>query len=613
MNIVFWSQIKEITPIAKDVTQVTFFYDQSLFKYSPGQYVWVALPELAYPDANGEQRAFSITSSVSDPDSFSIHFRNTESGFKKTLLSLAPGSRVQIIGPFGSSYVPTDDQKKVVMIAGGIGIAPFLSILRSIDKTQNHTQYTLLYLNASADSGVFYDELTRITSSHNFPFINHVGKPNEAIFPPSVDFANDIFFICGPHSMVDSIYQILLTKGVPLNRMHFEQHYPSMPGNLTEGDFALKPGERNIMLQAVQDSKNHVIITDVNGLVIFANKKAQENTGFTFDEMRGNTPRLWGGLMPKEFYQSFWQKKHAKVGFDGELTNRHKNGEIYYVLAHISPIVNDQNAVIGYIGTEEDITKEKQIDIAKTEFISLASHQLRTPLSTINWYVEMLMAGDAGPINEEQKKFLQEAYTGSKRMVALVNALLNVSRIESNTYMVNPEPIDVMRLLQSVLAEMKPKIENKKIQVHSQGQDIPIISLDPNLTTIIFQNLLTNAIKYTNEAGSVTVTLRIIKKDEEIADIKASEDCLLVEVQDTGMGIPKDEQSMIFTKLFRAHNVQETDVEGTGLGLYLIKGLIERSKGKIWFFSDENKGTTFFVMLPLAGMEKKEGTKKLDV
>jgi signal transduction histidine kinase len=115
-------------------------------------------------------------------------------------------------------------------------------------------------------------------------------------------------------------------------------------------------------------------------------------------------------------------KKTRSRGFDGEIINRRKNGQIYYVLAHITPIKSEMGAIVGYIGTEEDITKEKEIDRAKTEFISLASHQLRTPLSTINWYCEMLLAGDAGEITDEQRNFVQQAYDGSQRMSKLVNA-----------------------------------------------------------------------------------------------------------------------------------------------------------------------------------------------
>ncbi len=612
MNNEFWAQVKDITSIAKGTFQVTFSYDEGSLKHAAGQYIWVMLPRLSYPDLKGEMRAFSITSSISNTDSFTIQFRNSDSGYKKTLLSLPNGSKVKIIGPFGSSYVPSKKYKKVVLIAGGVGIAPFLSILRSLEQTDIDIQYTLIYVNSSPELGVFNEELTNITSLHNFPFINYIGSINETLFPTTLNYEEDIFFICGPKGMVDEVYKILTSKGVSFEHMRFEQHYPSTADNLTEQDFIQKPEDRNIMLQAVQASKNHVIITDTNGQIVFANKKAQENTGFTFDEMKGNTPRLWGGLMTMEFYNSFWHKKHEKVGFDGEIKNRRKNGEIYYVLAHISPINNDKNEVIGYIGTEEDITKEKQIDQAKTEFISLASHQLRTPLSTINWYCEMLLSGDAGQISDEQKRFVQEAYGGSQRMSKLVNALLNVSRIESGTYMVDPQNVNIIKLTRSILDESKPQIDEKKLTVTLENEDIPEIMLDPSLMTIILQNLLTNSVKYTPIGGKITVFLKQIRTGELLDNKPVTQDNLLIQVEDNGIGIPTSQRNQIFQKLFRADNVRRSNTDGTGLGLYLIKSLIEHSSGRIWFISEEGKGTSFFVSLPISGMIKKEGIKKLE-
>ncbi len=605
------AHIKEKKKIAENTWEITFTIKENSFIFQAGQYIWVILPKLNFPDIRGERRAFSISSSPLDTPSITIQYRDSDSGYKKTLRTLDIGSQVKILGPFGSSYVVQAAQKCIVMIAGGVGCAPFLSILRSIDRYTSQ-KFKLISVNSSSESGVHLDEIERIAKDHRFTYINHIGSFEEHILPPDIDWANDIFYICGPSGMIDAVYKILVSHNVPFSHMRFEQYYPAPEGNLTEYDFIEKPGEKNIMLQAVHDSKNHVIITDANGQIIFANRTAEINTGFTFDEMKGNTPRLWGGLMPAEFYSSFWHKKYEVNGFDGEIVNRKKNGEIYYVITHISPITSDSGVVIGYIGTEEDITKEKKLDKAKTEFLSLASHQLRTPLSTINWYCEMLLAGDAGPVNSKQKLFLQEAYGGSQRMVQLVSALLNVSRIETGTYMVEPERVDVVKLVRSVLDESKPKIDDKKLVVKLEKEDIPEMMLDPNLTTMIFQNLLTNSVKYTPEWGTVVISLKILHKADKSLGMVVDADSLLVRVQDNGMGIPKNQQEEVFTKLFRADNVRRADTEGTGLGLYLIKSLINQSGGNIWFESEEGKGTIFFVLLPLSGMIKKEGDKKLN-
>lgn len=276
-----------------------------------------------------------------------------------------------------------------------------------------------------------------------------------------------------------------------------------------------------------------------------------------------------------------------------------KNGKIFPVAITASK-VSVNNEPIGIIIVFRDITREKEIDKAKTEFVSLASHQLRTPLSTINWYTEMLLAEDAGEINKEQKKYLEEIYQGSKRMVGLVNALLNVSRIELGTFAIEPEPVDLKNVAQIVLKELEPKIKNKKIKIHSSfDSNLPIIQLDPRLVNIIFQNLLSNAVKYTPSEGEVSLTVTIKDKD------------VIIKVTDTGYGIPLNQQDKIFSKLFRADNVVSKDTEGTGLGLYIVKSIIDHFNGRIWFESEENKGTTFCATLPLGGVKRKEGTKTL--
>jgi signal transduction histidine kinase len=212
----------------------------------------------------------------------------------------------------------------------------------------------------------------------------------------------------------------------------------------------------------------------------------------------------------------------------------------------------------------------------------------------------MLIEGDAGKVNSEQKEYLDEIYKGNQRMVDLVNALLDVSRIELGTFAVEPQEVDLKELLNIVIKELKNKIKEKKIKLSSKVDNkIKKYFGDPKLLNIIFQNLLSNSVKYTPEGGKVDVSIK--KGVEEI----------VITVQDSGMGIPKEQQDKIFSKLFRADNVRETDTEGTGLGLYIIKSIVDQSGGSISFVSAQDKGTTFTVRLPLKGMVKKEGTKRL--
>ncbi len=278
---------------------------------------------------------------------------------------------------------------------------------------------------------------------------------------------------------------------------------------------------------------------------------------------------------------------------------KNRQDQIYPVSLMAAPLL-EKAEVTGAILLFRDITKERDVDRAKTEFVSLASHQLKTPLSAIGWYAEAMLSQEVGGLNDKQKEYLKNLSDSNKRMVDLVNSLLNVSRLELGTFLVEPEPTNVSELAESVLTELAPAVEAKKIKLEKvYAPDVPKVNLDQKLARMIFQNLLSNAIKYTPQDGLVTIAISL------------ADEFLLIRVGDSGYGIPTNDQKKIFTKLFRADNIRETDAEGTGLGLYIIKSIVENSGGKIWFDSLEGKGTTFYVTLPLSGMERKTGSRAL--
>ncbi len=242
----------------------------------------------------------------------------------------------------------------------------------------------------------------------------------------------------------------------------------------------------------------------------------------------------------------------------------------------------------------------RSLDVAKDEFVSIASHQLRTPLTALKGYASMLLDGDAGPVNDKQRTYLVEIKNANERMIHLVTALLNVSRVDLGVFNVDPEPINLKKVAESVLKDLKMKIEEKRLRIKMRyDENIPLIKADLNIVQMIFQNIFSNAVKYSSEEDEVSI------------DIKKVGSNAFISVADTGCGIPSGARSSIFTKMFRADNARVKDPDGAGLGLYIIKTTLEKTGGEIWFNSVENAGSTFYIKLPLAGMKRKQGTKKL--
>lgn len=525
------------------------FAENTEFNFKPGQYVWLLLENPLFEGSKEQRRAFSIISSAQQKKTFSIIVREGDSIYKKTLFSLAIGAPAQIRGPHGSAFTLDNiTNQPYVFIAGGVGISPFLSILRSLDMYEQSPKITLINININADRAIFIDEITVLCQKHGVNFVNVVQPYSSKDISQEFIDTNSFYFISGHLTFVESINNMLLDSKIPSENIIFEQFYPHetsdmaaifsnaqeiqnekveiiqenlnekmvlyisilgifapilillfyatknvlfmqmIPSFLTIGVmffslvllkvyrklnfaiylitgyltinilFGLFTGrlgalglywlyflpliyffffrkikgllitlsyfgiiagiftlsylkvityqydfisifnsllslavvialsflfsylsgleekqlgiwnmlEKNFRL-AIENSTNHTIMTDLNGYIVFANEAAQKTTGFTFDEMKGNTPRLWGGLHDKAFYKKLWTTiKVEKKSFIGEVMNIRKNGETYVAFARISPVENE-GRLIGYVATEEDISDRKKLENALSQ------------------------------------------------------------------------------------------------------------------------------------------------------------------------------------------------------------------------------------------------------
>lgn len=253
------------------------------------------------------------------------------------------------------------------------------------------------------------------------------------------------------------------------------------------------------------------------------------------------------------------------------------------------PLGKEEAGPKGTLVVLHDITREKIIERLKTEFVSISAHQLRTPLSAIKWTLRMLLDGDLGRINKEQKEFLEKTYRSNERMIDLINSLLNVTRIEEGRFLYRPILMDLSEIVESVIESLQEEIKRRQIDFKfvKPEKKLPKVMADREKIRLAIQNLIDNAVRYTLPGGRVKVSLK-----QTNGEIK-------FKVEDSGLGIPKNQQDRVFRKFFRGVNAVRLETEGSGLGLFIAKNVIEAHNGKIWFESEENKGATFYFTLPI--------------
>jgi signal transduction histidine kinase len=230
----------------------------------------------------------------------------------------------------------------------------------------------------------------------------------------------------------------------------------------------------------------------------------------------------------------------------------------------------------------------RHLDKAKDEFLSMASHQLRTPLTSVKGYISMIMDGDVGKVSTDQKKLLGEAFNNSERMVGLINDFLSVSRIQTGRFVIDKVPIDLSLVVEQEVDSLRANAGARQMElVYDKPTDCPIMDIDESKIRQVIMNFIDNAIYYSHPNTKININL-VVDKGE-----------ILFTVKDTGIGVPKSERDQLFTKFYRASNAKKTRPDGTGVGLFLAKKVVDGHDGDVIFDSVEGKGSTFGFKLPI--------------
>lgn len=363
------------------------------------------------------------------------------------------------------------------------------------------------------------------------------------------------------------------------------EEFNSMRWNLKSAVEKLTEEEKK-MTAIVNSIAEGLILVDPNNRILHINPAAERLLDLSQDNIDKDITELIQNDELIQIEQS--PSKNEDANFVSEITLIHHDEKL--VLRTIaSPFLDENGQTLGTVYLFDDITREKEIDQMKSDFISLVSHELRTPLTSIIGFVSFILDGKAGAINDRQRNSLARVHRQSKRLAALINDLLDISRIESGRIQMEQAPISILDIVTQRLEEIRPQADEKSIQLDlTAPESIPDILGDEARMGQVFTNLMGNAIKFTPNNGEVSVK------------VEADGTLLHVEVIDTGPGIPPDERQKVFDKFYQLSDISTRQQGGSGLGLSISKSIVEAHGGKLWIDDgNQGKGSNFQFVLPL--------------
>lgn len=327
-----------------------------------------------------------------------------------------------------------------------------------------------------------------------------------------------------------------------------------------------------------------VVVVNNKGEVLLMNPAAEKLLDTTKEEKSGKS--LTEGASKE---QLFSLAKTASL--DGE-TDIEVDGheDTKRILRSSSAVIEDENGqTVGMVTVLNDVTKQKELDSMKDQFLSNVTHELRNPIGAIKQSISVILEETAGPITEPQKKFLSNAKRNLDRLGALIDDILDLAKLEAKKMEIKLRPTAIATVIDEVCQTLDAWIKNKGLSIVKDIQEnLPEINIDPDRVVQVLMNIISNAIKFTPKGGTLTLGAKLSKKGDQME----------ISVADTGVGIPKGDLSKIFGKFQQATNRSSGDISGTGLGLAIAQEIIQLHKGTISVESEEGKGTTFTFTLP---------------
>jgi len=357
--------------------------------------------------------------------------------------------------------------------------------------------------------------------------------------------------------------------------------------------------------KAIHQSPVSIVITNLNGEIEYTNPKTTEITGYSLNELIGNTPRIFSsGEKTRDEYRELWNTLLSGNEWYGEFHNKKKNGELFWEKASISPVFDTHKKITHFIAVKEDITNQKETlseltiakekaeesDRLKSAFLANMSHEIRTPMNGILGFSELLKTPNLSP--EKQQKYIEIIEKSGSRMLTTINDIIDISKIEAKIVTIYNKDVNISKQINEIFTFFKPEANKKGIELFvttdTKLSEIKIQS-DPDKIYAIIQNLVKNAIKFTKK-GSIEIGYFI------------NDNSLQVFVSDTGIGISIDRQPYVFDRFVQADIEDKEVYEGSGLGLTISKSYAEMLGGNIHLKSIEGQGSTFTLTLPYSGI-----------